>query len=140
MKQGAARMIMWIFIGVVVALVAYVRLAPSDPARWHVPVAASADKTGAGSAVRVLDGDAKLLARVDRAMMGEPATVRFAGSVEEGMITYISRSRWWGFPDYTTVNLSDGQIVMFARLRFGQRDFGVNAARLERVKRAVQAG
>ncbi|MEM6305679.1 MAG: DUF1499 domain-containing protein [Pseudomonadota bacterium] len=133
-------MLLWIGLGMVVAFAAYVRLAPSDTARWHVTVEAGEDKTGGGSAVRVLKDVDGALARVDSAMMAEPATTRLAGSVSEGHITYISRSRWWGFPDYTTVQVVKGQIRMFARLRFGQQDLGVNAARLERVKRAVQAG
>ncbi len=131
---------LWIALGLVVVAVAYVRLAPIDVDRWHVPVAATTDKTGAGSAVRVIPGDAEMLAHLDRAMMAEPATSRIAGGVEEGHVTYVSRSKWWGFPDFTTLQLVDGQIRMFARLRFGRRDLGVNAKRLERLKRSAQAG
>ena len=131
---------LWIILAVVVVLVAIVRLAPIDAERWHVPVTASADKDGIGRAVRVIPGDGDVLARLDSAMMAEPVTSRIAGSVGEGHVTYVSRSKWWGFPDFTTIQLVDGQIRMFARLRFGRRDFGVNARRLERLNRRVQAG
>ncbi len=139
MKAGGAGMLIWIVLGLVVAAVAYVRLAPIDLDRWHVPVTATADKNGTGNAVRIIPAGEGVMARLDNAMMAEPATSRIAGSVAEGHVTYVSRSKWWGFPDFTTIQQVDDEIRMFARLRFGASDFGVNAKRLERLKRAVQA-
>jgi uncharacterized protein (DUF1499 family) len=76
------------------------------------------------------------LAAVDRVAMAEPRTVRLAGSPDEGRITYVSRSRVFGFPDYTTVSAiaDEGgtRLVIHARLRFGQSDMGANAARVGR--------
>ncbi|WP_243614316.1 DUF1499 domain-containing protein [Shimia aestuarii] len=48
------------------------------------------------------------------------------------MITYITRSRMIGFPDYTTVLQAGEELLIHARSRFGRRDFGVNAVRVER--------
>ena len=87
--------------------------------------------------MRVLSAVATALARVDAAAMALPRTVRLAGSVDQGRITYRTRSKVIGFPDFTTVEYKDGQLKMFARLRFGRSDFGVNAARLKRLQRAT---
>ncbi len=122
---------------------AWVRLAPSDPARWHVDPAAA--ETGAGRfVVRPEGGDiagpvlpmppAEALAALDAVARATPRTQVLAGSVEEGRITYVTRSLLWGFPDYTTVEAvpveGGARLVIFARLRFGESDMGVNAARV----------
>ncbi len=61
-----------------------------------------------------------------------PRTTVLRGSVESGRITYVTRTKLIGFPDYTTVQLEDGTLMVHARLRFGRSDFGVNRARAER--------
>ena len=118
-----------------VAFAAYVRLAPSDPARWHVmPEAAGPAgevQSGEGWASLRLAGDgADLLARLDAVAMATPRTTRLAGSVAEGRITWVTRSALWGFPDYTTAEAGSDGVAVMARLRFGGSDLGVNAARL----------
>lgn len=121
--------------------VGYIRLAPSDPARWHVsPRLAALEKGGppgeivtvrGGAAVQLaLPDPAAALARLDAIAMASPRTRRLAGSATEGRITWISRSRLWGFPDYTTAEVTPGGLVIHARQRFGSDDWGVNAARL----------
>jgi uncharacterized protein (DUF1499 family) len=120
---------------------AYVRLAPSDPALWHVDPATGQDGRGSATAgvatplFYAATTPADLLARLDAIALETPRTVRLAGSVEEGRITYITRSALWGFPDYTTVAAlpageGGAQLMIFARLRFGDSDLGVNAARV----------
>ncbi|MEL6888270.1 MAG: DUF1499 domain-containing protein [Pseudomonadota bacterium] len=122
----------------VIALLVYVRLAPSDVTRWHVPVTATTSADQTGGAVRVLSVDEGALSRVDTAARTLPRTRVLAGSVQEGRITYITRSRWIGFPDYTTVEYSDGLLRMHARLRFGRSDLGVNAKRLQGLLAAAE--
>lgn len=115
----------------------YVRLAPADPSRWHlVPYPGSGARaardgftvwheTGPGAAAAVM-------ARLDRIIRATPRTRVFAGSLPEGMVTYVTRSRIWGFPDYTTVAQEAGdRIVIHGRLRFGRSDLGVNRRRIE---------
>lgn len=139
-------MIGWIVLILIIGALAYVRLAPSDPARWH----RATGKTEPGEVARngsyvwreAVEGDGRAaLAQVDRVAMETPRTSRLAGSVEEGQITYVTRSRAVGFPDYTTVSLvgvDPTVIEIFGRLRFGRSDFGVNAARVKRWKRAIE--
>lgn len=120
----------------------YVRLAPSDPARWHVPPAPAATSD---CTVEQGEGDARAtcllpippaeaLAKLDAIAIATPRTTRLAGSPDDGRITWITRSALWGFPDYTTAEATpDGtgtRLTVHARLRFGRGDMGVNAARL----------
>ena len=127
----------WGIVALVVLALAYVRLAGVDPGRWHRPVKGDADADGEGHCLRVLEAGPEALARADAAMRALPRTRVVAGSVAEGRVTYETRSKWIGFPDYTTLEQEDGRLRMFARLRFGRSDFGVNRARLERIARAV---
>lgn len=144
MKTGV--IIAFIIGTVVIGLMGWVRLAPSKPGHWHH----LSDQTGAGQVTRpgghILrravnpDQAHDLLARLDRIALATPRTARLAGSVEEGRITYITRSRIFGFPDYTTVGLDDGMLEIHARLRFGHSDLGVNRARVQAWVSALDAG
>jgi hypothetical protein len=125
--------------GAVAAGAVYPRLAPSDPARWHVSPAPQTAPPGqvvplSGGATLYLGSDkgapADLLARLDTVAMASPRTTRLAGSLDEGRITWITRSALWGFPDYTTAEARADGLYIHARLRFGQSDMGVNAKRL----------
>ena len=113
----------------VVGFALWVRLAPSQAARWHV---APPEVPGrfAGGVVEVLDGDAAGFARLAQIIAETPRTRLLAGSFRQRRLTYITRSAVWGFPDYTTIAHADGRITIHARLRFGRSDLGVNAARV----------
>lgn len=124
-------------------MAAYIRLAPSDPARWHTDPGAVAitdctrltttRSSAQVSCLRDLDPVAAL-ARLDTIALGSPRTTRLAGSAETGRITWVSRSFLWGFPDYTTAQTTPTpqgtRLDIMARQRFGGYDMGVNAARL----------
>ena len=134
---------MTLFLGLLIvatlAFAAWVRLAPSDPGQWHVPITA---QPGPADQVVPLEGAATLLlstargtpaevlAKLDATALATPRTTRLAGSVDEGRITWITRSALWGFPDYTTAEIRPEGVLVHARLRFGKSDLGVNAARL----------
>jgi len=142
-----------LFLAIIVML-AYVRLAPSNRAIWHTdPMTATAQNghflvrpEGGDLASPVYeDSPIDLLTRFDEVALAEPRTERLNGSPEQGRITYISRSRYIGFPDYTTVQAIPVEggtaLVIHARLRFGSSDLGVNAARVTRWLDALgQAG
>lgn len=126
------RVVLWIIASVLVALLAYVRLAPADPDRWHQPIAADSDMDMAGGAIRVVPATDGILARLDEVAMATPRTRRLAGSVAEGRITWVTRSLVFGFPDHTTAEVTEGQLRVYGRLRFGGGDMGVNRARIAR--------
>lgn len=115
----------------VVGAVVYVRLAPQVVARWHVVVPEAVDtRAGALRVIAAADPRA-VLARLVEVAAGTPRTAVLAGSVAEGRVTWVARSRLWGFPDYITAEVTPGGVRIWSRLRFGRSDLGVNAARLE---------
>lgn len=122
---------LWVVLVVISLFAAYVRLAPSDPARWHVAVVGG-DAATMGGIRRVLPGRAVDLAALDAIIRATPRTTHLAGSLAERRITYITRSRLWWFPDYTTIEARGDDLAVWSRLRFGGNDLGVNAARLAR--------
>ncbi|MBI1171464.1 DUF1499 domain-containing protein [bacterium] len=133
----------------ILGFAAYVRLAPTDPARWQVDISTlpgldwtrlPVDATGVvalpnGAMARLTlapDQAPATLAKLDAAALATPRTIRLAGSAAEGRVTWETRSRLWGFPDYTTAQITvTGAILIYARQRFGSKDLGVNAARLQ---------
>ncbi|MEO0379099.1 MAG: DUF1499 domain-containing protein [Pseudomonadota bacterium] len=127
-----------ILVLVVIAAAVYVRLVPADVTRWHQPIDVTDDSELAGGAIRVREADSAAFAQVDASMLALPRTRVLAGSLEDGLITYETRSQLWGFPDYTTIQFSDGTLKLFGRLRFGASDLGVNAARLATVLAAIE--
>ena len=143
MKKVIRTMGLFIAFAIIAALglMAYVRLAPSDPAVWDVPPAiygwdhgtpfdtVIAQTGGASLRLSSATGDpAQHLARLDAIAMATPRTTRLAQS--DTRITWITRSALWGFPDYTTAEVRPDGLYIYARLRFGSSDMGVNAARL----------
>ena len=118
----------------------WVRLAPSDPARWHVSAGDAGNRDFAGAVIRPVAAGPGDMARLDRIIRVTPRTTLLAGSPEEGMVTYITRSRIWGFPDYTTIEARNGAITIHGRLRFGSSDMGVNRARITGWAEALASG
>lgn len=115
-------------------LVAYIRFAPSDPAVWNVPpdTMAAGDYPGEGRFLAVRYGvPAGTLDRLTAIALATPRTTILAGSAQDGMVTFVTRSALWGFPDYTTARLQDDTFAIFGRLRFGRGDMGVNEARIK---------
>ncbi|WP_116130919.1 DUF1499 domain-containing protein [Tropicimonas sp. IMCC34043] len=142
-----------VFVVGLAALLVVFRMAPSDPKRWHVDPAtgvsgngrfvvapAGGDRTGP---VVPLAPEA-MLQQIDRIAAATPRTCRLAGDPASGRVTYITRSRVFGFPDYTSVAAMAGdggaQPVIFARQRFGKSDLGVNRKRVESWLAALERG
>jgi len=142
-------MIKLIFLGVLVAalaVAAYIRLAPSDPAHWHEdPRLVTRPSTPNFHLIRMVGGDAMpqvfqlapdaLAARIDEVARADGATL-LAGSVQSGHMTYLTRTPLMGYPDYTSILIErageGAMLLAFARARFGHSDMGNNRARLER--------
>lgn len=146
------KLFLLLFIGIALASLAWVRLAPHDPARWHLdPRMAARPDTPNFHLLRMGDGDGPapildmspeaLATRLDEIARADGATL-LAGRVQDLHMTYLTRSRLMGFPDYTSVRVEpagDGaMLTAFARARFGYSDMGANRARLERWVAALQ--
>ncbi len=132
----------------VVALQAYVRLAPEDVSTWHVAVATAdpaasgpcVDKVtivpkGARATCLVPGTPLETLNKLEATALTSARTIRLAGTPEQGRITWVARSFLMGYPDYVTAEASqnpDGtRLDIFSRQRFGDGDMGINAARLK---------
>ena len=137
-------------LGILLAgILLWVRVAPSDPAQWHVDPVTVADPSTPNWA-RIAAGEivapaGSLAPRIEAALAGEERVALLAGSLAEGWATYVQRSRLMGYPDYLSIRIlpaGDGQetLVVLSRSRFGQSDLGVNAARLARLRAALQGG
>lgn len=120
-----------------------VRLAPSDPGRWHVDPFAARDPGPAGVLWKSGPVDARpdeLMAALSRAVEATPRTRRLAGG---GLhVTWIVRTPRLGFPDYVSARArpvagGGAELAVLSRLRFGRSDLGVNRARLERWRAAL---
>ena len=128
------RMFFWLVVLLIVAGLGWIRLAPVEVSRWH-PVEIEAQAvgnhpgTGRFTAVREVGPDA--FARLDQVARATPRTRVLAGSLEDEAVTYQTRTRVFGFPDYTSVVFEDGKLYVFARLQYGLDDLGVNRARVE---------
>jgi len=117
---------------VLIGLGLYVRFAPTDPDRWHRMPETVEDRDLEDGAMRVVPGDADDFRQLHRIIVATDRTRVLAGSVGERMITYVTRSAVFRFPDYTTMRHRDERIEIYGRLRFGSSDLGVNAARIDR--------
>lgn len=130
----------YILLALVVAtigLALWVRLAPSREADWHVDLVAPGFAPDPRWAVfcpapgsRWAAEGVPDLERLRRIALDWPRTELAFGSPDSGRMTFVTRTRLMGFPDYTTVGIRDGQICIVARQRFGLEDMGVNAARV----------
>ncbi len=118
-------------------LATYVRLASVDPALWHVDPETASDPGGRGVLIRQssdLSPEAALRA-LDKIILATPRSRMIAGDVASGMVTYEVRTKWKRYPDYATFKATPSDqgsdLVILSRARFGESDFGVNAARLD---------
>lgn len=123
--------IVLVLLALIVVVLGYVRLAPTVPQDWHGLPEFDGNRDAAGAAFRVIDNVPEGLARLAVVADGWERTERVAGTPGEGMITWVTRSRVIGFPDYTTAIQEGDRLRVFGRLRFGRNDFGVNARRLD---------
>jgi len=135
-------------LSVPLLLWAYVRFAPSDPQRWHVDPAATPDPQSPNfarvraSAIRFAEPAPVIAERVHAQMLTLPRTQLLAGSMAEGHMTFITRSRRIGYPDYTSIRIlpepgGGSTLEILARSRFGHSDLGVNQMRVEQILAAL---
>jgi len=129
----------------------YIRLAPDDLLALHVPPPLGA---APGQPVRTANSylveeqiprpPAPVLAQLDATILATPRTRLIAGNAQQRMLTYVTRSRIFGFPDYTTVRVAAGdggssRVQIYARSRYGRSDRGVNKARVVGWLKALKA-
>lgn len=119
----------------VLAAALWVRLAPLPPERFHKMSAETRTgdhpAPGGFEAVRQVPDPQARLAELDRIITAHPRTARLEGSPDEGLLTYVTRSALWGFPDITNLWVEGDRVHLRGHLVFGRSDLGVNAARIQ---------
>lgn len=156
---GMLSVLPWILVAIVLvgaAISIGVRRAPSDPGVWHVDPL-TAPTTGKPNWYRLLPADAPgdrdpdrdaaapvfaqsaatVASAFNRVALDDDLVVVLAGSADDGFVTYVQRSRLFGFPDYNSVRFIDlpddgSTLAFYARARFGQSDLDVNRKRVEK--------
>jgi len=119
----------------------FIRLAPAAEENWHIMPDMAEPEDVMGGAFHVVEATPEEFDRLHAIILETRRTKVFAGSVENRMVTYVTRSLVFGFPDYTTVEHVEDRIEIFGRQRFGQSDYGVNATRIDQwVERFLQGG
>ncbi|MGR3712493.1 MAG: DUF1499 domain-containing protein [Shimia sp.] len=121
----------WLILVLAVGFAGYVRVAPSDLAKWHKEPKVDHNSDNENSVRRLVMSGREGLARFHQVAVGTPRTTVLAGSVEDGMVTYVTRSNLMAYPDYTTAYQDGDMLKIYGRSRFGRKDFGVNATRVE---------
>lgn len=139
-------MLGWLALALVVAAVAglaWVRLAPHDPARWHVhPKGVAVAERNMHWQTQRFDGLSVEAAReAVRAVAGARGAEPLAE--DDDLLTYVERTPLVGYPDYVTATLEPvegGTLVgLLSRSRFGYSDLGANEARVAEWHRALAA-
>lgn len=119
----------------VLGLMAYIRLAPTNADRWHkladmTEPGDTSEEGGFLSVRRIAAPAEEVLKAVEQRALATPRTRLVKGSVDDAMMTFQTRSLIMGFPDHTTVGVQGDLLVIYGRLRFGRSDLGVNRARI----------
>ena len=117
-------------LGLILAAAFWVRLAPSDPDTWHQLLVDPKEKTFATGVIQIVPDGASQFTNFIEMVETTRLTLHLAGSTAQGAVTYITRTKFWGFPDYNTIWIEGDDLIIYARLRFGLGDRGVNAARV----------
>lgn len=120
----------------------WIRFAPHDTDRWHVDPADAAEPDGNG--YRIIGdkaprfpGDVEtVLDELSRIALSEPRVRHLDGGASEGLVTFVARTKWAGFPDYVTFKATQEgdktKLAAISRARYPGSDWGVNRERLDR--------
>jgi len=132
-----------IVFAVFVGLVAYVRLVDLPTAQFHQiprekPAGRHAGKTSFYVVIDVAPGTGPdQLAQFVKVIADTPSTRLLAGTPDDGHVSFVHRSKIWGFPDITNIALVGDQLRLRSAARFGGSDHGVNRDRIERWLKAL---
>lgn len=141
------RIVLLILIALVLVWYLFVVFWPGNPEAWHIDPN-EADEPGimgaqaVGSAAPVFDADAGKVLQVFDDIVRAEGAVLFAGSVEDGFVTYETRTRFLRIRDYVTLKASPvegGTAVAYrAVTSTGGYDYGMNTKRMARWIEAVR--
>ena len=128
----------------------WIRFAPTDKDRWHVDPASTNDPAPRGyrligpEAPRFQGTPDQVLTAVKDVALLRSRVRLLDGGLDEGMMTFVARSKYMGFRDYITVkavpegSVTKLSVISRARYQIGS-DWGINRMRLERWLAEVKA-
>lgn len=138
------KVLIYIIIAVVLLVAAaavYVRVAAIDPTGLHVnpndvvPPSSPNYALLTGTTGSYIDVPPSEVATRLAALAEANNAQLLEGSPDDGLVTYIVRSRIMGFPDVVSIALTpEGagtQVDLFSRSIYGYSDLGVNTARAQ---------
>ncbi len=120
-------MIAGVLLVLFAGLSAYVRLAPVDLPMETQKYTSDTELAGGFVAVREFTEDVSaVLARLTQVALATPRTK----VVAQDPLTFVTRSRGFGFPDVTQVTVMENTLTIHAHSVYGKSDLGVNKARV----------
>lgn len=129
------RLVAALVLVAVLGLGAWVRLAPLPADLYHRMDSAHGvgdwPVAGGFEAVRQVTEPKATLAALVAVVEATPRTGLIEGSVEEGLVTVVTRSALWGLPDISNLWIEGDRVHVRGHLVFGRWDFGGNRARIE---------
>lgn len=133
-------MLSWILLALIVAMVLWVCVAPSDVDQWHVNPD-TVQKTPRPNQYIMWDAQdadsmtfdtvpADLAAKFDQIALAQPKVTVLAGNAADCHVTSVQRTNLMAYPDYISVKIAaeDGgksRLTIYSRSGFGRSDLGV---------------
>ncbi len=139
-------MLTWIILALIIGLILWVRVAPSDANQWHVDPE-TVEKGARPNQFLMRDGQdanslvfdmppAELAANFNDVALSKPNVVVLDGDAKDLFVTYMQRTKLMAYPDYISVKVTPeeggkSRLFVYSRSRFGRSDLGVNKARIQ---------
>ena len=138
-----------------IIVLCYIRFAKPNESNWHVdPELVSRNDLRNSFLINSKSSNFFFYAVPVKELYQELYTIfeedrcqRVFGDIEDGLITFVCRSRLFGFPDYVSIRFREletgvSTLSVFSRSRFGIYDFGKNKKRvnnwLQQLKSNIQ--
>ena len=126
-------------------LFAYIRLSKVEQSIWHldpdsisnVNINNSFLLNYANKGTKTFNLDVNALFNILNNIIINDNCEKVFGDINLGLITYVCRSKMFGFPDYVSINFKNlgvnkSSLSIFSRSRFGWYDFGKNKQRVQK--------
>ena len=126
-------------------LVAYIKLSKVEQSIWHldpdsitnVNINNSFLLNYANKGTKTFNLEVNALFNILNNIIINDNCEKVFGDINLGLITYVCRSKVFGFPDYVSINfknldINKSSLSIFSRSRFGRNDFGKNKQRIQK--------
>ena len=117
---------MFVIIIISLSISAYIRFAQVHPLN-NIPVSNSNQLSSKGFVfIKAYTGSkVEFYEEITKVALATPRTLLLSNDP----LQFVTRSKFFGFPDITAIDIQDGNLIIYATSVFGQLDFGVNRAR-----------